>query len=108
MRLFVEWSMLQIGKCLFIGQLIISFAAELPRAPKTQAELQAMRLIQSQGSGAEPTEQPNPTVTDWVDRLSDVPAHRLPTEKIGEALPEDQELYSELLGRALVKLHIQK
>ncbi|WFD43081.1 Ste24 endopeptidase [Malassezia psittaci] len=84
------------------------FAAELPRAPKTQSELQAIRLIQSQGSGTEPTETPNPTVTDWVDRLSDVPAHRLPTEKIGEALPEDQELYSELLGRALVKLHIQK
>lgn len=37
-----------------------------------------------------------------------MPVHRLPTDKVGEALPEDQEPYTELLGRALVKLHIQK
>lgn len=82
-----------------------SFAAELARAPKTESQTEAERLIASQGTG---NAQPNATVVDWVDRLSNVPSHRLPTEKIGEALPEEEEPYAELLGRALVKLHIQK
>lgn len=87
-------------------KLTRSFAAELPRAPKSKSELEAARLIESKGTGTE--QQPNATVLDWVDRLSNVPAHRLPGEKAGQALPEDQEPYTELLGRALVKLHIQK
>lgn len=66
-----------------------------------------MRLIEAKGGDSDDV-QPSATVVDWVDRLSEVPAHRLPSETIGDALPEEQEPYTELLKRSLVKLHIHK
>lgn len=86
----------------------VRFAALLHRPGKTSAELEAQSLLHAQGEGVVPKTEPNATVMDWISHMSNVPAHRMPSTVPGDALPEDDEPYPDLLKKALIKLQIHK
>ncbi|PKI83545.1 hypothetical protein MVES_002387 [Malassezia vespertilionis] len=75
------------------------FAANLARPFPTPSQLEAERLLKGDMSLSE---KPDATVLDWVERLNK-------TDPVsGEIVVSEQAQYTELLGRSLVKLHIQK
>lgn len=73
-----------------------SFAANLSRPPPTDAELQAAELFNSAPAIAERRQEDGSATASATDETATITAN-----------PFEKEDYATLLGRALVKLHVQ-